>query len=271
MLHAPASSVPHTLGAKPELVSSSLLVSHNLQNRNLLIIGGASLSGSIVSHALRAGASIVLVTPAAHVSPDLKALAAEGELAWFNRSFRESDLDGKHMVFVELTSEQAKQGESAAKIASLCRSRNILVSVSDPSIESDFELVPQTAVPQSPVLSDSDSDTATAIGASRSPIKLSGRLQRQVSGTLPSKTGSAIERITQLSQALLDATTRSHSLSLRAQFVDHIAETWSIAAISDLDSVAIARLVEQFKAGITEPSPADAAPAAGSIAFVTVA
>ena len=113
------------------------LTFYNSSHRNVLIVGGNDAAASRAFFALEADASVTLVTPDSHLtSSQLRTRVDRGELAWFNRSFVERDLDSKHLVFVTAEDEVV-----ARHVAIAAKQRKVPVNVLDASDASDFHFM----------------------------------------------------------------------------------------------------------------------------------
>ncbi|KAI8926634.1 hypothetical protein BC831DRAFT_455497 [Entophlyctis helioformis] len=260
--------------------ASPLVAALDLSSRNVLVVGAAHPSAADRIRSLSAAAaSVTLVAPAAALSPAIKALVADGAIAWLNRPLADSDLDGKLLALVAEPDLAA-----AARVAALCRSRGVLVAATDPAVRSDIDLaVPapldssassrtESPSPPSPasVASAASIPASDALStlAGSTPAHIGKRLHRQVSATLPLKTSAALANISALSAALPPFSPRSSA------FVDHLAETWGISRLASLTPADIDTLVKACGQGTDKPDIgllSSVHGPIGSVAFVDVA
>jgi uroporphyrin-III C-methyltransferase/precorrin-2 dehydrogenase/sirohydrochlorin ferrochelatase len=83
-----------------------------LSGLRVLVVGAGAVATRRVPALLDAGADVVVVAPAA--TPALRALAAAGRLAWHERPFQQSDVDGAWLVQVAVDDRAAAAAVSAA-------------------------------------------------------------------------------------------------------------------------------------------------------------
>ncbi len=83
-----------------------------LEGRRVLVVGGGAVATRRVPALLDAGADVVLVSP--HLTPALRAHADAGRLAWRERRFEPSDVDGAWLVQVAVDDPDAAAEVSAA-------------------------------------------------------------------------------------------------------------------------------------------------------------
>ncbi len=97
-----------------------------LQGRLVLVVGAGAVAERKVASLLGAGARVRLVAPEAN--PELRRMAGEGLLAWSQRPFEATDVEGAWLI-VAATGEPAVQ-RSVAEAAEAARI--FLVAVDDP-------------------------------------------------------------------------------------------------------------------------------------------
>ncbi|BCJ70604.1 uroporphyrinogen-III C-methyltransferase [Catellatospora sp. IY07-71] len=83
-----------------------------LDGRPVLVVGGGAVATRRVPALLAAGAAVRLVSP--ELTPALRGLADAGRLAWIERQFAETDLDGVWLVQVAVDDPEAAAAVSAA-------------------------------------------------------------------------------------------------------------------------------------------------------------
>jgi siroheme synthase-like protein len=98
-----------------------------VEGRRLVVVGGGDVGERKAASLLDAGAAVTVVAPDA--TPALRALAAEGRLAWTARPFAERDVEGAWLVYAA-TSDPATQ----SAVSRACETARIFcVAVDDPS------------------------------------------------------------------------------------------------------------------------------------------
>ena len=95
-----------------------------LKNKSCLVVGGGAVAERKIKSLLEAEAVVTLVSPTG--TDQIQQLAASGELEWFERSFREDDLDE---VFLVVAATNSKMTNKAIFEAS--ERRNIPVNAVD--------------------------------------------------------------------------------------------------------------------------------------------
>lgn len=91
-----------------------------LRDRDVLIVGGGRVASRRVKRLLEVGARVQVVAP--ELTPTLRALADEGRVAWSDRVFQESDLDGAWYVMAATDSPEvnARVAEGAELRHTFC-------------------------------------------------------------------------------------------------------------------------------------------------------
>jgi precorrin-2 dehydrogenase / sirohydrochlorin ferrochelatase len=128
----------------------------NLQNREVLFVGGGWETAHKVRGLLEAGARVTLLS--AHEHPELEELAASGRLRWWRREVRPGDVQGFWLVM----SHTPNKADNAAVYAEAERLGVLCNSVDDP--ERCSFILPSVLRRGDLVLSVSTSGTAPALG-----------------------------------------------------------------------------------------------------------
>jgi precorrin-2 dehydrogenase/sirohydrochlorin ferrochelatase len=102
-----------------------------LEGRRCLVVGAGTIATPKIASLLRAGGMVTVVAPKA--GEEARRMAGAGEIAWLEREFAESDLDGVFLV-VTGTDQQAVNH----RVAEAARERNILVNSVDDPPDCDF-------------------------------------------------------------------------------------------------------------------------------------
>ena len=96
----------------------------DLRHKPCLVVGGGEVGEQKLQSLVDAGAKVTLVSPEAR--PGVAALAAEGEILWQQRKFRDLDLEGQLLVIAATDDPWVNHW-----IFDACNTRNILVNVVD--------------------------------------------------------------------------------------------------------------------------------------------
>lgn len=123
----------------PEPVGGYPILLH-LQDRQVAVIGGGRVGARKVKHLLGAGARVLLVSPEA--SPELQALAAEGEIDWIAEPYKRDMLNDYMPLLVIATTSDPRVNQTIAqdahRIRALC---NVADGSSDDSDFSNMALI----------------------------------------------------------------------------------------------------------------------------------
>lgn len=69
----------------------------DMRGRPALVVGGGAVGSRKAKTLLRAGARVTVISPQA--SAEIRDLVKKGQLVWFERSYRSSDMEGMFLVF----------------------------------------------------------------------------------------------------------------------------------------------------------------------------
>ena len=114
----------------------------DIKNKPCLIVGGGVIAERKVAILSRAQATITIIAP--KVTAEIKHKIDSNEIYWQQKEFSEDDLENYQIVLAATDSHEVN-----AKIASLCRDKNILVNTADDSKNCDFIL--PSIIDRSPV------------------------------------------------------------------------------------------------------------------------
>jgi uroporphyrin-III C-methyltransferase/precorrin-2 dehydrogenase/sirohydrochlorin ferrochelatase len=89
-----------------------------LTGRRVLVVGGGVVATRRIPALLDAGADVVVVSPG--LTPALRGLADAGRLAWVERRFEPSDVDGAWLVHVAVD-----DAEAAARVSAAAEARGV--------------------------------------------------------------------------------------------------------------------------------------------------
>jgi siroheme synthase-like protein len=89
-----------------------------------LVVGGGKIAARKTGHLLGAAADVRVVSP--ELSETLQTLASEGRITHVARPFRESDVEGKRLVFAATDDTDVNR-----RVIEACRERGILCSAAD--------------------------------------------------------------------------------------------------------------------------------------------
>jgi precorrin-2 dehydrogenase/sirohydrochlorin ferrochelatase len=103
----------------------------DLEGRDVVIVGGGSVSGRKVESMLSHGARVTVIAP--ECTDDIARWAEAGRLTLKRKRYDEHDLDGAMLVIASTNSASVN-----ARVAADCRARRILVNVVDDTSLCDF-------------------------------------------------------------------------------------------------------------------------------------
>ena len=113
--------------SRPVLPASILV-----EGRSCLVVGGGKIAARKAGHLLDAGADVVVVSPAADEAT--MELAEAGRIRHFTRTFEDSDVDGKFLVFAATDDENVNR-----HVLETCKSAGVFCSAVDVNwTDSDF-------------------------------------------------------------------------------------------------------------------------------------
>ena len=104
-----------------------------MKGRPCLVIGGGRVAEGKVQGLLAAEAAVTVVAP--DLTPSLRVLHDAGHIAWRERVYESSDLDGFDACFVA-----TDDGAVNASVATDCRARRVWVNAADDPANCDFIL-----------------------------------------------------------------------------------------------------------------------------------
>ncbi|KAG0633482.1 tetrapyrrole methylase [Tuber brumale] len=178
--------------------SAGLLTSFDCSGQVHLIVGSNPLAGARCAKSLEVGAKVKLIAPdseALHYG--LRQRIETGEVQWVRRDFRSEDLTtlGREevdqvvdLVFVTLSVECAQ----CTYISNQCRRLRIPVNVADAPHLCSFTLLSTY----------SDGPLQIGVTTSGNGCKLSNRIKREITNTLPQGMGTACTRLGKLRRRL---------------------------------------------------------------------
>jgi cobalt-precorrin 5A hydrolase/precorrin-3B C17-methyltransferase len=105
----------------------------NLRGAPVVVVGGGAVGERKLRGLLAVGAAVQLISPA--ITPDLRALAESGTIAWQARPYQQGDLAGARLVFAA-TDQRAVNAQIASDAAAL----GLLCNVADDPRAGDFHL-----------------------------------------------------------------------------------------------------------------------------------
>ncbi|KAF2703953.1 hypothetical protein K504DRAFT_485427 [Pleomassaria siparia CBS 279.74] len=172
-------------------MAPALLTAVDATSHVHLIIGSNPLASARCSKSIEVGATPILITPAdSTLHYSLVKRIEDKEVQWLQRGFQESDLttlgraevDG--IVDAVFVTAGGKQNQST-QISSLCRRLRIPVNVADAPNLCSFTLLSTY----------SDGPLQIGVTTSGKGCKLSARIRREISASLPPHLGDAVERL----------------------------------------------------------------------------
>jgi uroporphyrin-III C-methyltransferase len=173
---------------------SMLPIFLKLTGRRCLLVGAGNVALEKIGSLLRTGVRLTVVAPEAR--PEVRELAHDGKLAWIQRKFAESDLEGNFLVITATDSPAVN-----AAVYRGCLERNIICNSVDDIPNCDFYF--------GSVVSRGDLQIAIST-AGESPA-LAQRLRREIDEQLPEDLGGWLRNLGQLRREVLEIQPRSEA------------------------------------------------------------
>ncbi len=149
-----------------------------LQGRPCLVVGAGNIAAPKIASLLRAGGAVTVVAPAAR--PEVEQWAHAGELAWHQREFTPSDLDG---IFLVITGTDVQAINHT--VAEEARARHILCNSIDDPPDCDF-FYPSVV---------RRGELQIAISTAGKSPALAQRLREELDALLPEDSGTWLDRL----------------------------------------------------------------------------
>jgi uroporphyrin-III C-methyltransferase len=165
-----------------------------LAGRRCLLVGAGNVALEKIGSLLKTGLDLTVIAPEAR--SEVRELAAEGRLAWIERQFALSDLDGNFLVITATDSPEVN-----AAVYRGCVERNIICNSVDDIPNCDFYF--------GSVVSRGDLQIAIST-AGESPA-VARRLRREIDEQLPQDLGPWLASLGQLRREVLEAHPRSEA------------------------------------------------------------
>jgi len=169
----------------------------NLDARRCLLVGAGNVALEKIGSLLRTGLELHVVAPQAR--PEIQQLAHEGKLAWVQRPFEESDLDGNFLVIAGTDSPEVNAAVYRGAVE-----RNIPCnSVDDiPNCDFFFGSVVRRG------------ELQIAISTAGESPALAQRLRREIDEQLPEDLGPWLENLGELRREVLETHPRGEARRL---------------------------------------------------------
>ena len=104
-----------------------------IENSLCLVVGGGAVAFRKIRGLLQADAKVRVISP--ELMPDLRLLADNGTVEWFERPFVEGDLEGVSLVFAATNSRKVQ-----ILVQEEARKNKVLLNSADAPVESDFHV-----------------------------------------------------------------------------------------------------------------------------------
>jgi precorrin-2 dehydrogenase/sirohydrochlorin ferrochelatase len=168
----------------------SLLIAWQLEDKNVLVVGGGDVASSRIQHVLAAGANITVVSPSQGMNHQTRSLidtGSENRIVFHDRTFVSTDLDGADMVLTAIDDV-----ELSRDIGTSCRARRIPVNVADDPSYCDFYFGSQ--IQQGPL--------QIMVSTNGKSPKLANIIRKWIEESIPTRAGEAIEKVGLLREKL---------------------------------------------------------------------
>ncbi|KAJ1668803.1 uroporphyrin-III C-methyltransferase [Coemansia sp. RSA 1813] len=207
----------------------SLIVAWQAKKRIILIVGGGSVAAGRVFNALEADAQVIVVAPG--LCAELKYRVSKEQIAWHERKFNDTDLDGVDMVLTAIGDAQESR-----RIASLCKEKRIPVNAADINDLCDFWFMSTHR----------DHSVQIAVSTNSKAPRLANRIRRQIASSLPRGTGLAVEQIGRLRKRIREVDPKPENSKRRMTWLTQLCDYWPIEQLSKLDSDNIDDLLDAY-------------------------
>jgi len=105
----------------------------NIENSLCLVVGGGAVAFRKIRGLLQVDAKVRVISP--ELIPDLRLLADNGTVEWFERPFVEGDLDAVSLVFAATNNRKVQ-----LLVKEEARKNRVLLNSADAPVESDFHV-----------------------------------------------------------------------------------------------------------------------------------
>lgn len=211
---------------------ASLMLAFQSQNKNILVIGDNSIAASRVLSCLEADAKVYLVSNPDYMCSELQYRVEQNQVTLLTPEFNPIILD-RYQFSLGFICQASSELQS---IVNSFRQHAIPVNVADHSDLCDFFMTSTFR----------DQSLQIAVSTNGQASKLSNRIRRHITSSLPSRLGDAINRVGVLRKKVRDSDPSSASSSRRMKWLAQICEYWSMERLAQLSDRDMEELLESY-------------------------
>lgn len=211
---------------------ASLMLAFQAKNKNVLVIGENTIAASRVLSCLEADAKVYLVSNPTFMCSELQYRVDQNQVTLLTPQFTPLLLSRYQfeLAFICQTSIETEY------IVKQLRQNAIPVNVSDRSELSDFFMTSTYR----------DQSLQIAVSTNGQASKLSNRIRRHITSSLPSNLGDAINRVGILRKKVRASDPSSASGIRRMKWLAQICEYWSMERLAQLSDRDMEELLESY-------------------------
>ncbi|KAG0173516.1 Bifunctional dehydrogenase and ferrochelatase [Apophysomyces sp. BC1034] len=197
----------------------SLVLAWQTAAKKVLIVGGGNVAAQRIVSVKMADADVIVVAPASGLIEEVQQRIEHGEVAWRNRNFEDSDLDGADMVLTALDDH-----EESLRIGRLCRQLRIPVNVADVPSMCDFYFMSQHR----------DGPVQIAVSTNGKGPKLANMIRTRVVESLPEHIGDIVEKMGKIRAKVREWEPEIQNSGKRMRWVTKLCEEWGMEKMERL-------------------------------------
>jgi precorrin-2 dehydrogenase / sirohydrochlorin ferrochelatase len=223
------SSVDSNLGG------GSLLIAWQLNDKNVLIVGGGEVASQRVESILVTDARITIISPEQGLSPRTKRFIQlyPDRISYYDRPFTGPvDFDKMDMVLTAID-----DNDLSREIVEMCRKARVPVNAADIPDLCDFYFGAQVR----------DGPLQIMISTNGQGPRLSALIKQKIQGSLTGREGEAIRKVGELRQLLKVYEPGVGGLSgrKRMKWMTQLCNQWEMEEFALMDDVMMKRLIEE--------------------------
>lgn len=221
----PSPRVPNPQGG------ASLMVAFQCKTKRALVVGNNAIAASRVLTLLEADAAVSLVGVQDTMCTELLYRIEHQQVSWLGEHCHDNLIDQHDLVFVCMSDRNA-----AESIAKACRSLRVPVNVTDNNDLCDFFMTSTYR----------DQSLQVAVSTNGQASKLSNRIRRHITSSLPPNLGDAVRRVGLLRQKVRESDPSAAASSRRMKWLAQICEYWSMDRLAQLSDRDMEDLLEAY-------------------------
>lgn len=211
---------------------ASLMLAFQAKSKNILVIGNSTIAASRVLSCLEADAKVYLVADPEYMCSELAYRVGQNQVTLLTPQFTPVILD-RYQFQLGFICQSFEDIESVVK---QFRQRAIPINVTDNSDLSDFFMTSTYR----------DQSLQIAVSTNGQASKLSNRIRRHITSSLPARLGDAINRVGVLRKKVRASDPGSASSVRRMKWLAQICEYWSMERLAQLSDRDMEELLESY-------------------------